>query len=573
MVCNEQTDLAISRSFNATYAIIQSFFHIRSTRLHRLRRPSLLFLLIFFALSVIAQQQPKKPKLILTVVVDQFRYDYLLRFGADYHGGIARLLSQGAVFADARYIHHPTVTAVGHSTFMSGATPSVSGIIGNTWFDWETYNREIKKSPERPGQALTMAQVTSVSDDSTTLLGGVPGARGSSPHRLLVSTIGDELKMSGQASKVIGISMKDRSAILPAGHMADAAYWFDPDSQHFVSSTYYMKQLPPWAAQANSNRPAYKFLGARWMPLDAKPGDKPFCTMAAGTEVRFCGPIENTPFGNELVEEFAEKAIEAEKLGSHEGADLLAVSFSANDYVGHQLGPDAPEVRDISRRTDLLLGKLLDFIDGRLGAGNTLVVLTADHGVAPVPKVNNDRKMPGGWLSSSEYADRIAAQLALKFGPGPNWFTFDADGFLYLNPAVAAKNNADPGEVRRFAAEAARALPHIARVFHRDALLRGSSAADWPARAVQLGFYGPRSADLVLLPEPYYIFGTAPGTTHQSPYSYDNHVPLIFFGPGIRAGVHYEPVIINDVAPTLAAILGVETPSGASGKILAEIFE
>ena len=541
--------------------------------MHRLRRAWLFFLFILFALSSTAgQQQAKKPKLILAIVVDQFRYDYLLRFGADYHGGIARLLSEGAVFADARYIHHPTVTAVGHSTFMSGATPSVSGIIGNTWFDWETYNREIKKSPDHPGTAWTAAQVTSVSDESTALLGGAPGAKGSSPHRLLVSTVGDELKMSGRQSKVIGISIKDRSAILPSGHMADAAYWFDNDSQHFVTSDYYTKQLPAWVARANSDRPAYKYLGAQWTALDAKPGDKPFCTMAAGTEVRWCGAIENTPFANEMVEEFAEKAIEEEKLGSHAGTDLLALSFSANDYVGHQLGPDAPEVRDISRRTDLLLGKLLDFINARVGQGNTLVVLTADHGVAPVPKVNNDRKMPGGWLSSSDYAHEIETQVAGKFGSG-RWFVFDADGFLYLDRATAAKYNVDRTEVRRFAADVARGLPHIARVFNRDDLLRGNSAADGPARAVQLGFYGPRSADLVLLPEPYYIFGTAPGTTHQSPYSYDNHVPLIFFGPGIRPGVHYEAVIINDVAPTLAAILGIETPSGASGKILAQIFE
>jgi predicted AlkP superfamily pyrophosphatase or phosphodiesterase len=540
------------------------------------RRSTLfVFLFLFCATDGTAQQKPqqpaKKPKLVLAVVVDQFRYDYLLRFRGDYHGGFARLLMEGAVFADARYIHYSTVTAVGHSTFMSGATPSVSGIIGNTWYDRETYDREIKKSPEGK-VSRGLVQVTSVSDESTTLLGGVPRAQGSSPHRLLVSTIGDELKMSGQPSKVIGISMKDRSAILPAGHMADAAYWFDPDSQHFVSSTHYMKQLPAWVARANSDRPAYKYLGAQWTALDAKPGDKPFCTLAAGTELRFCGAIENTPFGNDMVEEFAEKAIEEEKLGQHEGTDLLALSFSANDYVGHQLGPDAPEVRDISRRTDLLLGKLLDFINSRVGASNMLVVLTADHGVAPVPKVNNDRKMPGGWLSSSEYAEKIATQMAGKFGSG-SWFVFDADGFLYLNYELAAKYNADRAEVRRFAAEVARALPHIARVFNRDDLLRGNSAADGPGRAVQLGFYGPRSADLVLLPEPYYMFSSPPGTTHQTPYSYDNHVPLIFFGMGIRPGVHYEPVTINDVAPTLAAILGVETPSGAAGRILREILE
>jgi len=236
------------------------------------------------------------------------------------------------------------------------------------------------------------------------------------------------------------------------------------------------------------------------------------------------------------------------------------------------LGPDAPEVRDISRRTDLLVGKLLDFIDARLGHGNTLVVFTADHGVAPVPKVNNDRKMPGGWLSASEYSAKIAAQLSQKFGQG-NWFRYDSYGQFYLNYATAEKSNADLEAVRRFAAEAARGLPHLARVYTRDELLRPVAAVDSVGRAVQLGFYGPRSADLVLVPEPYFMFFSAPGTTHATPYSYDNHVPLIFFGPVIHAGVHYEPVIINDVAPTLAAILGVETPSGASGKILAQIFE
>jgi predicted AlkP superfamily pyrophosphatase or phosphodiesterase len=521
-------------------------------------------LLAFLFLSLIAaaspaqqQSQPsaKKPKLVLAIVVDQFRYDYLLRFRADYHSGLARLLSDGAVFADARYMHYPTVTAIGHSTFLSGATPSLSGIIGNAWFD-----RDAKE------------QVTSVNDKSTTLLGGPPGAEGSSPHRLLVSTVGDELKMSGQLSHVIGISMKDRSAILPAGHMADAAYWFDPDSQHFVTSSYYMKQLPAWVAQINAAHPALKYLGARWSALDAKPEDKPLCSLTAGTEIRYCEGIENTPFGNELVENFAEKAIEEEKLGSHEGTDVLAVSFSANDYVGHQRGPDSPEVRDISRRTDLLLGKLLDFINNRIGAGNTLVVLTADHGVAPVPKVNNDRKMPGGWLTASDYSAKISAQLSVKFGTG-NWFSYDGDGFLYLNYATVDKNNADRAVVRRFAAEVARTLPHIARVFISDDLLRGEAATDWPGRAVRLGFYGPRSADLVLLPEPYYMFSSSPGTTHVTPYSYDNHVPLIFYGPGIRAGVRYEAVTVNDVAPTLAAILGIETPSGSVGRILAEIFE
>lgn len=497
-----------------------------------------------------------KPKLVVTVVVDQFRYDYLMRFRGDYHAGITRLLREGAVYTDARYVQFPTVTAIGHSTFMTGATPSVSGIIGNEWFDRNTNHA-----------------VTSVSDETTVLLGGSPNAKGSSPNRLLVSTFSDELKMAAKSGKVIGISIKDRSAILPAGHMADAAYWFDNDSNHFVSSTYYMKELPQWVEKINEDGPIKKYLGATWSAVDAKPGDKPFCSMTAGTEIRFCGSIEATAFGNELVEDFAEKTIENEGLGTHDGTDVLAISFSANDYVGHAVGPDAPEVRDISIRTDRLLGKLLDFIDARIGPAKALVVFTADHGVAPVPEVNRARRMPGGRLDSAVIAQTIGNALSTRFGQG-DWLIADSSGFFYLNYETAKKNNADPAEVRRFAAQIARGLPHIARAYSSDELLRGEAAAsgDFVGRAVQFGFYGPRSGDLVVVPEPYYMF-SAQGTTHAAPFSYDNHVPLIFYGPGIRGGIHHEAVTVNDVAPTLAAIFEVETPSGSSGRILAGAFE
>lgn len=515
----------------------------------------LIFVLLLFCLpSCLAAE--KQPKLLVALVVDQFRYDYTLRFRSDYHAGLSRLLDHGAVFADARYIHFPTVTAVGHSTFMSGATPSASGIIGNEWFDRGTNH-----------------QVTSVSDETTLLLGGVPGAKGSSPNRLLVSTLSDELKMASRTGKVIGISIKDRGAILPAGHMADAAYWFDNDSNHFVSSTYYMKELPQWVAKINQQGPVSRYLGATWKAVDAKEGDKPFCSMTAGSSVRFCGGLEATPFGNELLEDFAEKAIENESLGTHEGIDVLALSLSSNDYVGHALGPDAPEVRDISIRTDQLIGKLMDFIDSKIGAGNTLVVFTADHGVAPVPEVNQARKMPGGRLDSAAMAHAMDAALSARFGKG-DWFLADNSGFFYLNYDTAKKNNADLTEVRRVAAEVARGLPHIARAYSSDDLIRGQSSGfnDFVGRAVQAGFYGPRSADLVVVPEPYYMFYPQ-GTTHFAPFSYDTHVPLIFLGPGIRPGVYYEPVTINDVAATLAALFEVETPSGSSGRILSIIFQ
>jgi predicted AlkP superfamily pyrophosphatase or phosphodiesterase len=519
----------------------------------------LFILLLSFRLSLAAD---KKPKLLVALVVDQFRYDYTTRFRADYHLGLARLLEQGAVFTDARYIHFPTVTAIGHSTFMTGATPSVSGIIGNDWFD-RTDNHA----------------VTSVSDASTLLLGGVPKAKGSSPNRLLVSTVSDELKMAGRSRKVIGISLKDRSSILPAGHMADAAYWFDTDSNHFVSSTYYMKQLPQWVIEVNQEGPTRKYLGGIWKALDAKPGDKPFCTMTAGTDLRFCGAVEATPFANEMLEDFAERAIENEGLGTHEGTDVLALSLSANDYVGHALGPDAPEVRDVSIRTDQLIGKLLDFIDSKIGAGRTLVVFTADHGVAPIPEVNQARKMPGGRLDATILGQAVGTVLSSKFGPG-DWFVTDTtasfyqSGFFYLNSETVKKNNADLFAVRRVAIDAARRLPHIARAYSSDELLGGQAAAegDFVGRAAQFGFYPPRSADLVLIPEPYYMF-YAQGTTHAAAFSYDAHVPLIFYGPGVHPGIHHEPVTINDVAPTLSVMFGVETPSGSSGRALSLVFE
>jgi predicted AlkP superfamily pyrophosphatase or phosphodiesterase len=251
---------------------------------------------------------PPKPKLVLAIVIDQFRYDYLTRFRSEYSAGFVRLLDHGAVFTNARFEHFPTVTAIGHSTFLSGATPSMSGIVGNDWYD-----RDEGKT------------VTSVVDSATKLLGGNAAPVGSSPHRMLVDTVGDELKMSnGGQSKVIGISLKDRAAILPAGHMANGAYWFDARSGNFVSSTYYFADLPQWAKDFNGAHPADQYRGAT------------FLTKTLPSEgAALYSAIDASPYGNELIERFAEAAVKAEQLGQRGVTDLLAVSFSSNDYVGH----------------------------------------------------------------------------------------------------------------------------------------------------------------------------------------------------------------------------------------------
>lgn len=515
------------------------------------------FLSVLFAcgLASAAFGAPKPPKLVLTVVIDQFRFDYLRRFQKDYNSGFARIMSQGAVFTNAHHVHFPTVTAVGHSAVLTGATPSSSGIVANDWYD-----RESGKS------------VTSVSDSSTRLLGVAPGKTGSSPHRLLVSTVADELKMQGRESKAIGVSIKDRSAILPAGRSADGAYWFDSDTKRWVTSTYYVPEMPAWVTALNDKDPGARLKGAKWLPFDAK--DKsatPFCAMGKDDPaIKPCRSLEATPWGNELIEEFAEKALVEEKLGKHAGTDVLTVSFSSNDYVGHAYGPDSPEVRDISIRTDRLLGKLLDFIDRQLGAGNTLMVLTADHGVAPLPEVNQSRRLPGGRLSEPALLEALNKALVSKYGEG-KWVVGVAGPVPYLNRELIRSKRLDEAEVENTGAAALAAMPHIARAFTRHQLIGGKVEGDFVSRAVQYGFNVERSGDIVIIPEPYYLYDRS-GTSHGLPYNYDSHVPVIFMGPGVKPGEYHGRVGVVDIAPTLSAMLGVEYPSGSIGRVLSEML-
>ena len=518
----------------------------------RTARVLLVLLLTAALLAAAPAAAPKKPRLVLAIVIDQFRYDYLLRFRSDYTSGFARMLRDGAVFTDAHYIHAATVTAVGHATFLTGATPSVSGIVANDWYD-----------------RASAQKVTSVSDAQTKVVGGATDAVGSSPRRLLVSTVGDELKMSDPQSKVIGVSLKDRAAILPSGHMADGAYWFD--GKRWVTSTYYRADLPDWVKKINDEKAYQRYATELWLPFDANDPAKAFCTMATGAALRSCGGIDATPWANEFIEDFAERALANEGLGRHAGTDILTVSFSANDYVGHRVGPDDPAVRDISIRTDRLIGKLLDDADRTVGAGNTLVVLTADHGVAPVPEVNQARHMPGGRLKDADVTKSVSAALTRRYGPGAWLLTGGSATMPYLNLKLIRAHRLDPAAVESVAAAAARTVDHIARVATWHELQDGRVQQDAIGSAMTMGFYGPRSGSLYIVQEPYYIFD-ATGTTHGTPYDYDTHVPLLFLGPGIAPAVYNRKVAINDVAPTLAEILGVERPSGSVGHVLSELF-
>ncbi len=500
----------------------------------------------------ISQQasQGTRPKLVLHIAVDQFRYDYFPRFRSEYTGGLKLLLDRGANFVNAYLEHYPTVTAIGHSTMLSGATPATSGIIGNDWFD-----------------RATGKQVTSVSDESVQILGEA-GERGASPRRLLVSTLGDEMKRAGWPQpKVIGMSMKDRSAILPAGRMADAAYWYDSNTGGFLSSTYYFPELPAWVSDFNGQKHGNSYADKTWQSaaegrLERRLPREPGRSLYSG--------VNGSPFGNDVLELFAERAIEAEKLGQRGTTDLLSISFSSNDSVGHSYGPDSAEAREVSIAIDRTLARLFAYVDKRIGLNNVIVMMTADHGVAPNPELLVQQKMPGGRITTG-FFEPIQRALEARFGPG-KWLSSTAGSSPYFNYQLMEEKKLDPVEVQRVAATAIAASPHVARVYTREQLLTSRAAADKFDLRVLRSFNAARSGDLEILLEPYWIRG-ATKATHGTPYNYDSHIPLVFMGRGIRAGRYYEATALNDAAPTLAAMLDVEIPSGSVDRVLSEMLE
>jgi hypothetical protein len=501
--------------------------------------------------AVAAPAPAEAPRLVVLVAVDQMRYDYRPRFASGFTAGLQRLMQGGAVFTNAHLGHYPSVTAVGHSAMLTGAPPSISGIVGNDWYD-----RALKRN------------VTSVEDSGTRLL-GAGDASGSSPHRLRVSTVGDELKMAHPGSRVISISHKDRSAILMAGRMADLALWWDTQTGAFVSSTWYAPELPEWVSTFNAGRPADAWLGREWRALDE--GGALLGKMPDTPGPAYYGSLYNSAFGNELLVSLAEAALEGEELGSRGTTDILAVSFSCNDAVGHDKGPHSAEIRDITVRTDLALGRLLDAIDRRVGLAHTVVVLTADHGVAPLPEQMAQWKMPGGRFSRPDLERAVTGALEKAYGPGA-WVEGRAGSAIYLNRALIAERGLDPAAVERVTAEGAESVAPVWRAYTRSQLLEGRVPPDPWSRRVLLSFDRERSGDVDILLEPYWMSG-ATGTNHGTPSSFDTHIPLVLMGPGIRPGRQDRMVLLNDLAPTLATLLGVETPSGSSGQPLVEILD
>jgi predicted AlkP superfamily pyrophosphatase or phosphodiesterase len=500
-----------------------------------------LFCLFCLPLTSIGQQRQNsitKPRLVVAIVIDQFRYDYLTRFESSFgEGGFKRLLKKGAVFVNANYLHSPTVTACGHATFMTGTIPALDGIIGNEWFERDTGTR-----------------VTSVSDSSVKLLGAGQGLSGMSPHRLLSSTIGDEMKLaSSGTAKVIGISYKDRAAILPSGKHPDAAFWFDAKSGVFVSSTYYFPALPAWVDKFNRDqRPD------RYLPVvgDDSPAQHSY------------DKFEATPFANDHLVDFARAAIENEKLGADDTTDLLTISFSANDLIGHAYGPYSKEVAEVTVHTDKVLANLFNYLDQKVGADRVLIALTADHGVAPVPEEVRALGL-GGRLDAKAVTESIETALDRKF-ENEKWIVSAVNSNVYFDESMIERRKLSREEVETVACQAVLKIAGIGGCFTRTQIISGALPQTAVARSVTNGFNPQRNGNIVIVPQPFYIFGEGSGTTHGTPYSYDTHVPLIFYGAGILPGVYYSACSPADIAPTLSALLKIEIPSNSIGRILSE---
>ena len=548
--------------------------------------PSLLTIFFFALLAPTARAAaPAPPKLAVVIAVDQLRADYLIRFRPYFGpGGFNRLLDGGTDFPNARYRHAFTVTAPGHAQILSGAFARDHSIIGNEWLDRDSWE-----------------QINSVEDRASPLVGINPGELGAaaalnpaktgrSPKNFRTTTVGDALKkLHGANSKVFAASNKDRSAILLGGQNADGAYW--DEAGKFVTSRHYRAELPAWVAAFNAEKRAESYFGRVWERLlapaiyekvqgpDDVPGEtvnfgftRTFPKKVDGGEAQvssaFFDAYENSPFSTEVLGAFVQRAIVEEKLGHHAATDLLAISFSQIDTIGHSYGPDSHEVMDAMLRLDRVLASLLDTLDREVGLARCVIVLTADHGVSPLPEVAPGK--PPGRVKGGELDTTCARALDAAYGalpPGELWLTRDNLAY-HLRPAALAAKKITAPAAALVLQKALRAHPAVAEVYTRDELLAAAPEGESILALTRRSYHAERGRDVLFILKPYHFLSRPMGTTHGLPYDYDTHVPIVWFGAEIPKGVRTEAVGVDDIAPTLSALLGIPAPPHAKGRRL-----
>lgn len=532
-----------------------------------------------------------RPALVLVVVVDQMRADYLDRFADLYRdGGFRFLLHHGARFTQCNYRHIPTNTAPGHSIILSGIMPATNGIISNEWYSKELSRRYY------------------CVEDSAVHTVGIPGSDpvgAMSPRNFHGMPFPDQLTAASPSSKVLGVAIKDRGAILLAGKHPTGAYWFDPASGQWITSSYYVQKLPLWVDELNSRKLPEMYLNAQWghlllpsayersSPDSAQgegvlPGERypvfphtindlalpQFRNVPGASGSRRFDALLPTPFGNDLTISIAEAAIEGEKMGQRGVTDILAVSFSSPDYCGHLFGPSSHEIEDMYLRLDAQLASFFRFVDAKVGLRNVLIVLTADHGVCPLPE-----EMSSGTASRLDPKDvlvdikvRIGQQFNYDEGQENILLAYSNDWFYLDLPKITAKGF-DIGTFERAVGKAALAEHHIIDYFTRTDVLDATTRSNQTLSAVRNGFDPSRSGDVFAVVEPFsFTASGTTGTTHGSGYAYDTHVPLLLAGAGIRAGEYNQKCSPNDIAPTLATILGVQSLPDCAGSALTPVI-
>lgn len=551
--------------------------------------PRLPILAALVALLTPAAFSAEPPKLAVVIVIDQFRGDYLAKFGPHFgEDGFRRLLANGVSYTQCHYRHAATLTAPGHATILTGTTPDAHGITSNDWLDRATWEmRNCVEDSSSPLVGISPAELGPVA-------AAAPAKTGRSPRTLLAATVSDELKQRfGAKARVFAVANKDRSAMLLGGQKADGAYW--DENGRFVTSRHYRPDLPAWVRAFNAGNPVTGRFGATWdRVLDRNaydrlqgPDDAPGEADTAGLGRTFPrridgglkepGPafftaFDNSPFSTEVLGELAERAVTEEKLGRGEATDLLCVSFAQIDTAGHNYGPDSHEVMDSVVRIDRTLARLLAHLDREVGLARCVVVLTADHGIMPLPE-HVQRTQPGtpaGRVKPAEMDAFAVKALEARFGAVPKgeaWFTRDGAG-VHLRPTALAARGATAAEAARLVREAWAKLPYIAAVHTREELLATPRDAAGIIGALRRGYRTANDRDVVYAFQRNFVAKSGAGVTHGSPHDYETHVPLVFSGPGVPRGERAERVSVEDLAPTLAALIGVPAPATATGRRL-----
>jgi len=542
------------------------------------------FLLFFIITSLSAQKKkaatshetvlPDKPKLVVGIVVDQMRYDFLYRYSEKYTaGGFKRLMNQGFNCRNNHYDYAPTVTAAGHAAIFTGSIPAINGMIGNEWF-----NQKTGKS------------VYCVEDTAVKTVGSDSKAGLMSPKNLLVSTITDQLRIANNfESKTIVIALKDRGSILPAGHTANAAYWFDSKNGAWITSTFYMTELPQWAKDFNASKMPQKYMAKGWetlLPMDQYTestadnqiyesklsGEKTPSfphELAAQAGVNLLEVIRTTPFGNTLTKDFALAAIKNENLGKSPKTDFLTVSFSSTDYVGHSFGPNSVEAEDTYLRLDRDIEEILTTLDNTLGKNNYLVFLSADHGVADVPGFWQSQKLPTGILDRSGAITEVKTALKTAFGEGE--FIRAEDNYqLYLNNILLQAKKLTYAQIHAVVRETMLKRDDVSDVIDLHNLTN-STLPDYQLNFVKNGLNPRRSGDIMFVLNPSWFIGYKTGTTHGTLYRYDTHVPLLFYGWKVKVGETTLRTNISDIAPTIADFLDILEPNGSIGNVISGV--